>query len=83
MSNIFQCGCQSVYYSSSSLIFFLLVGHSLIAINGEPVVGRKLPDGRDALEVLANPDNFPINLKFGRLKLKTNERIMLASMFHP
>ncbi|XP_031566523.1 trafficking protein particle complex subunit 4-like [Actinia tenebrosa] len=59
------------------------VGHALIAINGEPVVSRKLPDGRDVREILNNPDNYPISLKFGRLKLKTNERIMLASMFHP
>lgn len=65
------------------MLLYFPVGHSLIAINGEPLSARKLPDGRDALEVLANPDNFPINLKFGRLKLKTNERIMLASMFHP
>lgn len=66
-----------------NVVFCLLVGHTLIAINGEQLSGRKLPDGRDALDVLSNPDNFPINLKFGRLKLKTNERIMLASMFHP
>ncbi|EDO43441.1 predicted protein [Nematostella vectensis] len=59
------------------------VGHSLLAINGENVVGRKLPDGTDVMEFLANKENYPISLKFGRAKLKTNERIMLASMFHP
>lgn len=59
------------------------VGHALLAINGEPVTGKRLPDGREAMEVIKNQDNYPISLKFGRPKLTTNERIMLASMFHP
>lgn len=59
------------------------VGHALLSINGEPVVGRRLPDGREAMEVIKDQANYPLNLKFGRPKLTTNERIMLASMFHP
>lgn len=70
-------------FLSLLLFFFLSVGHALLAINGEPVTGKRLPNGTDAMEVLRNPDNYPINLKFGRPKLGTNERIMLASMFHP
>lgn len=27
-------------------------------------------------------ENYPVSLKFGKSKLTTNERIMLASMFH-
>lgn len=64
-------------------LYFLLVGHALLAINGEPVSGKRLPDGREAMEVIKNQENYPISLKFGRPKLTTNERIMLASMFHP
>lgn len=62
---------------------FSLVGHALLAVNGEPVTGKRLPDGREAMEVIKNQENYPISLKFGRPKLTTNERIMLASMFHP
>ena len=61
---------------------FLTVGHTILGINGELVRGRQLEDGRDVLEMIANPDNYPIAIKFGRPKLSTNERIMLASMFH-
>ena len=64
-------------------LYLLLVGHALLAINGEPVTGKRLPDGREAMEVIKTQENYPISLKFGRPKLTTNERIMLASMFHP
>lgn len=59
------------------------VGHVLYAINGIPVSGRQLDDGRDAFTVLENPENYPINLKFGRPKMTTNEKIILASTFYP
>ncbi|XP_077993374.1 trafficking protein particle complex subunit 4-like [Glandiceps talaboti] len=58
------------------------VGHTLLAINGDTVNGRSLEDGRDVLEVIADAENYPIAIKFGRPKLSSNERIMLASMFH-
>ncbi|XP_052760453.1 trafficking protein particle complex subunit 4-like [Mya arenaria] len=57
------------------------VGNTLIAINGIPTDGR-LWDGRDITDLLQHEENYPINLKFGRPKLTTNEKIMLASMFH-
>ncbi|RWS16859.1 trafficking protein particle complex subunit 4-like protein [Dinothrombium tinctorium] len=58
------------------------VGFALLAINGEDVNGRKLGD-KDVLdEILNNEENYPINLKFGIPKLTTNEKIVLASMFH-
>ncbi|XP_065156073.1 trafficking protein particle complex subunit 4 [Atheta coriaria] len=59
------------------------VGHVLYAINGMPVTNRQLDDGRDALEVIENKENYPISLKFGRPKMTTNEKIFLASMFYP
>ncbi|KAJ7326022.1 Trafficking protein particle complex subunit 4 [Desmophyllum pertusum] len=52
------------------------VGHALLAINGESVTAKRLPDGREAMEVIRNQDNYPISLKFGRPKLTTNERFM-------
>jgi hypothetical protein len=59
------------------------VGHVLAAVNGQPVTARELEDGRDVLEMLEKPENFPITLKFTRSKMTTNEKIFLASMFYP
>jgi len=59
------------------------VGHVLTAVNGNPVVGRELEDSRDVLDMLEEPKNFPLTLKFGRSKMTTNEKIFLASMFYP
>ncbi|XP_064650865.1 trafficking protein particle complex subunit 4-like [Lineus longissimus] len=58
------------------------VGHTVLGINGIPSAGRSLEDGRDILETIANEENYPIAIKFGRPRLTTNEKIMLASMFH-
>ena len=44
---------------------------------------QELPDGRDVFEVLADSTNFPLNLKFGRPTITTNEKIVLASIFYP
>lgn len=59
------------------------VGHTLVSVNGMKVTGQQLDDGRDAMQVLANEANYPINLKFARPKLTTNEKIFQASMFYP
>jgi len=59
------------------------VGHVLTAVNGIAITGRELEDGRDILEMLEQPENFPITLKFSRAKMTTNEKIFLASMFYP
>ncbi|XP_013380242.1 trafficking protein particle complex subunit 4 [Lingula anatina] len=58
------------------------VGHTVLGINGLSASGRQLEDGRDILETIADEDNYPIAIKFGRPKLTVNEKIMLASMFH-
>ena len=64
------------------------IGHSLLSINGTPVVltgDRKAtldaPDYRDVFELINNENNFPINLKSGRPRITTNEYIILASTF--
>lgn len=59
------------------------IGHVLLTVNGQPVNYDKLPDGRNVLEFLEDRENFPVNLKFGRAKVTTNEKIVLASMFYP
>lgn len=58
-------------------------GHVLLAVNGVQVIDNKLDDDRDVFDVLDNKENYPLNLKFGRPKMTTNERIYLASMFYP
>ena len=80
----------------------MCIGHVLLAVNGEPLTYKELPDGRDVFEVsnvisrnllnqpllcgsqvLADKSNFPLNLKFGRPTITTNEKIVLASIFYP
>lgn len=59
------------------------VGHILTGINGGPVTGAALEDGRSAKDVIENAENYPLTLKFTRPKMTTNEKIFLASMFYP
>ena len=58
------------------------VGHHIISINGETLVGKSMPTGVPALQYLAEEGNYPVTLRTGKPKPNTNERIMLASMFH-
>lgn len=46
------------------------------------IPGKFLANGEDARGFLKKEENYPVSLKFGKSKLTTNERIMLASMFH-
>ncbi|XP_075225578.1 trafficking protein particle complex subunit 4-like protein Trs23 isoform X2 [Lycorma delicatula] len=61
----------------------IMVGHVLLSINNIPVTGKQLDDGRDAMQVLDNPENYPLTLRFARPRMTTNEKIFLASMFYP
>ena len=70
------CLCDYVFFP------FVSVGYSLVAINGEAVVNKCVPDGRGVFEVINSHKSFPLKLKFRRLKTSVNERIMLLSMFH-
>ncbi|XP_074256802.1 trafficking protein particle complex subunit 4 isoform X1 [Saimiri boliviensis] len=58
------------------------VGHAVLAINGMDVNGRYTADGKEVLEYLGNPANYPVSIRFGRPRLTSNEKLMLASMFH-
>jgi hypothetical protein len=55
----------------------------LIAINGTPINGTLMEDGKEVREYLENQENYPINLRFCRPRMTTNEKIFLASMFYP
>ena len=61
----------------------IAIGHSLLAVNGVAINGKNLEDGRDVFEVINAKENYPLNLKFGRPRTTTNEKIVLASMFYP
>ena len=57
----------------------------MLSVNGQMADGRLLKSesgARDILDVINNSDNYPIAIKFGRAKLSSNEKIMLAGMFH-
>lgn len=58
------------------------VGHAVLAINGVDVNGKYTADGKEVLEYLGNPANYPVSIRFGRPRLTSNEKLMLASMFH-
>ena len=34
-------------------------------------------------EIISDKNNYPMNLKFGRPRITTNEKIILASTFYP
>lgn len=55
----------------------------LVSVNGVLANGSTLEDGRDVRTVLENSENYPLQLKFSRPKMTTNEKIFLASMFYP
>ena len=71
-----------MFYVIFVVVVVFVVGYSLVAINGQPLTKKCLPDGRTAMEVLKTPSCYPLSLKFTRLKASINERIMLLSMFH-
>lgn len=45
--------------------------------------GNILEDGREVKEIIENPENYPLTVRFSRPKMTTNEKIFLASMFYP
>ena len=67
------------------------VGHTLMAINGQPVYLDKmdknklkieeLKGAKDVLEFLDNAANYPLTLKFGKPALNTNDKLVLTGRF--
>lgn len=72
-----------IFLGVSVLQYSILVGHVLTAVNGIPANGSVLEDGRQVKEVIESESNYPLQLKFTRPKMTTNEKIFLASMFYP
>uniref|UniRef100_A0A0K2UNI7 Trafficking protein particle complex subunit n=1 Tax=Lepeophtheirus salmonis TaxID=72036 RepID=A0A0K2UNI7_LEPSM len=58
----------------------IATGHVLISMNGISIEGMS---EEQIKEFIQKEENFPLNLKFGRPRLSTNEKIVLASMFYP
>jgi hypothetical protein len=48
-------------------------------VNGNQLNGTSLGDGQKVTAFLANESNYPVNLKFGRPKLSTNDKMFLGS----
>ena len=61
---------------------FTTVGYALVAINGHKLSNKVLPDGRRAMDVLQSEKDYPLSLRFSRMKVSVNERIMMLSTFH-
>ncbi|CAL8084027.1 unnamed protein product [Calicophoron daubneyi] len=58
-------------------------GYAVLEVNHVPVKGTCLDDGREIIQYFADEENFPLTIKFGRPRLRPNDRIQLASMFQP
>ncbi|XP_036592447.1 trafficking protein particle complex subunit 4-like [Trichosurus vulpecula] len=58
------------------------VRHAVLSINGVDVNGKYTVDGKEVLEYLGNPGKYPVSIHFSRPPLTSNEKLMLASMFH-
>lgn len=58
------------------------MGHAVLSINGVDVAGKNTAEGKDIMEYLKDPANYPVSIRFGRARLSSNEKLMLASMFH-
>uniref|UniRef100_A0A671RPK2 Trafficking protein particle complex subunit n=1 Tax=Sinocyclocheilus anshuiensis TaxID=1608454 RepID=A0A671RPK2_9TELE len=58
------------------------MGHAVLSINGVDVNVKYTAEGKEILEYLRDPANYPVSIRFGRPRLTSNEKLMLASMFH-
>jgi len=61
----------------------ICMGQTLLSVNGVPVTGGQMENGKDAVEFLDDVANFPVSLRFGRTRMTTNEKMFLGSMFYP
>ncbi len=67
---------------SNVMCFSRAVGHAALSINGVDVNGKYTAEGKEIQEYLKDPANYPVSIRFGRPRLSSNEKLMLASMFH-
>ncbi|XP_016138707.1 trafficking protein particle complex subunit 4-like [Sinocyclocheilus grahami] len=64
------------------MCFSCAVGHAVLSINGVDVTVKYTTEGKEILEYLKDPANYPVSIRFGRPHLTSNEKLVLASMFH-
>ena len=65
------------------------IGHTLLQINGKDVLPDKLDknilkiekDSLDVFEYLNKNENYPVQLKFGKKALTTNDKLVLTGRF--
>lgn len=73
---------ESVCSETYAHVLSFPVGHAVLSINGVDVIGKNTAEGKDILEYLKDSSNYPVSIRFGRARLSSNEKLMLASMFH-
>lgn len=67
------------------------IGHILMSVNGHKVFYDKMDKNRvkiddpkgivELFEFLDKPENFPVQLKFGKPQLNTNDKLVLTGRF--
>ncbi|KAL3310456.1 Trafficking protein particle complex subunit 4 [Cichlidogyrus casuarinus] len=57
-------------------------GYRIYAINGIDAVGTNLRDGRNILNLINDPQNFPLSMVLGTSVPSSDLKISLASLFH-
>uniref|UniRef100_A0A8D2HMF6 Uncharacterized protein n=1 Tax=Urocitellus parryii TaxID=9999 RepID=A0A8D2HMF6_UROPR len=65
-----------------SRILSSAVDHTVLAINGMEVNSKFMANGKGEVEYLGNPVNYWVSIQFSQPCLTSNEKLMLASMFH-
>lgn len=81
-TQMFHCACLYLLLTLCTHTSINLVGHALLSINGVDVNGKFTADGKEIIEYLKDSTNYPVSIRFGRARLSSNEKLMLASMFH-
>lgn len=81
-TQMLHCACLYLLLALCTYTSINLVGHALLSINGVDVNGKFTADGKEIIEYLKDSTNYPVSIRFGRARLSSNEKLMLASMFH-
>uniref|UniRef100_A0A8C7ICS0 Trafficking protein particle complex subunit n=1 Tax=Oncorhynchus kisutch TaxID=8019 RepID=A0A8C7ICS0_ONCKI len=71
-----------VHVMAGTQMLHSVFGNALLSINGLAVNGKFTADGKEIIEYLKDSTNYPLSILFGRARLSSNEKLMLASMFH-
>ena len=58
------------------------IDHAVISVNGYAVNGHKTSTGVPILEMLNDPANYPVTIRFCRPRFTSNEKLTLYSMLY-